>query len=290
MENDNTKNQGVVLLPCPFCGREDKIKEIYHPQPMSGNMVLTVAIKHYEFECGYCKKAKAGGYTRKEAIAAWNTRNPAPSRMTENEANKNVGDLVEMVARAICEADDMDPDRTSRMGMGSSFDNGIPRWKDYEQHAQAALSVIRQQSSVKVDDGAIYEALKNMIYYAGLIVHPKRTGIIKPTMAMEQLEKAENILEALRSSEMPNGSTQHTGENNMNDEQIKHMTNRFLGWKLPEDFRPDAGISFKPAFNEHLPEPMKHEPSGTNLFDYTQAEAMVRYMLEGMPNGSGKED
>ena len=26
--------------------------------------------------------------------AAWNTRNPAPSRMPENEANKNVGDLV----------------------------------------------------------------------------------------------------------------------------------------------------------------------------------------------------
>jgi hypothetical protein len=29
---------------------------------------------------------------------------------------------------------------------------------------------------------------------------------------------------------------------------------------------------------------MKHEPSGTNLFDATQADAMVRYMIDGMPD------
>lgn len=70
----------------------------------------------------------------------------------------------------------------------------------------------------------------------------------------------------------------------MTDEQIKHMVNRFLGWKLPENFQPDAGISFKAAFNEHTAHPMKHEPSGTNLLDADQATAMVRYMVEGMPD------
>jgi hypothetical protein len=70
----------------------------------------------------------------------------------------------------------------------------------------------------------------------------------------------------------------------MRDEQIKHMVERFLGWKLPEDFTPDGGVSFKRTFNEHLPQPSKHEPSGTNLFDYRQAEAMVRHMLEGLPS------
>ena len=69
----------------------------------------------------------------------------------------------------------------------------------------------------------------------------------------------------------------------MTDEQIKHMVNRFLGWRLPENFQPDAGISFKAEFNEHTAHPMKYQPSGTNLFDATQAEAMVRYMVEGMP-------
>ena len=74
----------------------------------------------------------------------------------------------------------------------------------------------------------------------------------------------------------------------MTDEQIKHMISRFLGWRLPANFNPDAGISFEPEFNvEYMASlgkpPMRHEPLGTNLFDYTQAEAMIRYMVEELP-------
>lgn len=68
----------------------------------------------------------------------------------------------------------------------------------------------------------------------------------------------------------------------MTEDQIKHMAERFLRWKLPENFSPDAGISFKPTFNDHLPTPMRNNPSGTNLFNYGQALAMVRYMAEGL--------
>lgn len=69
----------------------------------------------------------------------------------------------------------------------------------------------------------------------------------------------------------------------MNDEQIKHMVDRFLSWKLPEDFSPDGGVSFTRTFNDHLPTPSKYEPSGTNLLSATQADAMVRHMIEGIP-------
>ena len=69
----------------------------------------------------------------------------------------------------------------------------------------------------------------------------------------------------------------------MRDEQIKYTVNRFLQWRLPENFNPDCGISFKRDFNENTPWPMKHEPVGTNLFDAVQTEAMVRYLVEGMP-------
>ncbi len=70
----------------------------------------------------------------------------------------------------------------------------------------------------------------------------------------------------------------------LSDEQIKHMRDRFLGWKLPENFNPDAGISFKKTFNEDQSwGPDYYEPSGTNLFDAQQAEEMIRYMLEGLP-------
>lgn len=61
---------------------------------------------------------------------------------------------------------------------------------------------------------------------------------------------------------------------------VKHMVQRFLGWRLPEDFRPDDGISFTPINNAGTAYQTKHTPSGTNLFDATQAEAMVRYMLD----------
>ncbi|MBY9051665.1 hypothetical protein K7462_30780, partial [Pseudomonas fluorescens] len=77
----------------------------------------------------------------------------------------------------------------------------------------------------------------------------------------------------------------HNGELTMTDAQIKYMVDRFLSWKLPADFNPDGGVSFKKTFNDHLPTPSKHEPSGTNLLDATQATAMVRYMIEGIPEG-----
>jgi hypothetical protein len=66
------------------------------------------------------------------------------------------------------------------------------------------------------------------------------------------------------------------------DDQIKYMVDRFLGWRLPENFSPDAGISFKAAYNEHTAHPAKHEPTGTNLFDAAQATEMVRYMVESL--------
>jgi len=69
----------------------------------------------------------------------------------------------------------------------------------------------------------------------------------------------------------------------MNEDHIKHMVDRFLSWKLPATFSPDAGISFKATYNEHTAHPMKHEPSGTNLFTATQAEEMVRHMISGLP-------
>ena len=62
---------------------------------------------------------------------------------------------------------------------------------------------------------------------------------------------------------------------------LKPFVDRFLGWKLPKDFAPDCGISFKPDFNEGTPWPMKHEPTGTSLLTAIQAEAMLEHILGG---------
>lgn len=60
---------------------------------------------------------------------------------------------------------------------------------------------------------------------------------------------------------------------------IRQMVDRFLAWKLPADFDPDGGISFKPTYKNSHGDPVRRDPSGTNLFTGVQAEAMVRHML-----------
>lgn len=69
----------------------------------------------------------------------------------------------------------------------------------------------------------------------------------------------------------------------MTEDQIKHMVDRFLNWKLPENFNPDGGISFVRYGNIGTEHQYKREPSGTNLIDAAQADAMVRHMIDGLP-------
>ena len=60
------------------------------------------------------------------------------------------------------------------------------------------------------------------------------------------------------------------------------VAQRFLGWKLPEDFNPDAGIKFTPVVNKGTKYEHRFEPTGTNLFSYTQAKAMFAELLQDL--------
>ena len=61
---------------------------------------------------------------------------------------------------------------------------------------------------------------------------------------------------------------------------IDKMVDRFLQWKLPKDFGPDAGISFKPTNRDDYDKPVSgHWPTGTNLLTVDQAREMVKHML-----------
>lgn len=65
---------------------------------------------------------------------------------------------------------------------------------------------------------------------------------------------------------------------------IKKMVDRFLGWKLPKDFGPDAGISFTPSNGMTRDEAFNKPgwwPVGTNLFTADQAKAMFEHCLGG---------
>jgi hypothetical protein len=77
-------------------------------------------------------------------------------------------------------------------------------------------------------------------------------------------------------------SQEQRGAVEVSDAQIKYMVDRFLNWPIPAEFDPDAGISFEPIANLGTPYEYRREPVGTNLFDASQAEAMVRHMVEGL--------
>lgn len=62
----------------------------------------------------------------------------------------------------------------------------------------------------------------------------------------------------------------------MSKTMIDKMVDRFLGWKLPEDFSPDCGITFAKF---HPNGTTRFEPIGTNLLTADQARAMVKHML-----------
>lgn len=60
---------------------------------------------------------------------------------------------------------------------------------------------------------------------------------------------------------------------------VAAMVDRFLGWRLPADFAPDAGISFTPTPFQRGEQADLHWPVGTNLFTAVQARAMFEHAL-----------
>jgi hypothetical protein len=71
----------------------------------------------------------------------------------------------------------------------------------------------------------------------------------------------------------------------MTEDQVRHMVDRFLSWRLPQNFAPDNGISFEQVIYGGMSAENQaaHWPVGTNLLDATQTEAMIRYMIEALP-------
>lgn len=139
-----------------------------------------------------------------------------------------------------------------------------------------AAKALEERNSIRQREAKLVEALKNLkAEVSGLVAFEPlvRDAIGNTNYNVLMLSKNEAVVILSKQQ----GNT----EMKLTDAQIKHMVDRFLGWRLPENFTPDCGISFKASCNENTAYPSKHEPTGTNLFSATQAEAMVRYMIEG---------
>lgn len=62
------------------------------------------------------------------------------------------------------------------------------------------------------------------------------------------------------------------------------MVSRFLGWKLPEHFAPDCGVTFYPSVARTI----QSWPTGTNLLTADQARAMLEHVLGTVADGAIK--
>lgn len=69
---------------------------------------------------------------------------------------------------------------------------------------------------------------------------------------------------------------------------IDNMVSKFLGWRLPEDFSPDCGISF--VHNDYWGKYPNNWPIGTNLFNAVQAKAMIENILSAPQKVERDED
>lgn len=139
----------------------------------------------------------------------------------------------------------------------------LVEWAGYGDEDRAALLAHVDALDPSRANSMTFDQLKSL-YEATCSVYVK---------VHDELVAAKEEIARLRASR--DGVTEH---------QITIMVNRFLSWRLPENFNPDGGITFKRMFNENNPhvKPMRHEPSGTNLLDATQAREMVRHMVEGL--------
>ena len=65
---------------------------------------------------------------------------------------------------------------------------------------------------------------------------------------------------------------------------INAMVDRFLAWKLPQDFHPDSFIIFDRAKHDTWGGCPNSWPTGTNLLTAAQAKAMLEHVIEYAPH------
>lgn len=129
------------------------------------------------------------------------------------------------------------------------------------------------------------EGLSEQFYSMGEAEHETVNCVPWP---LPNLETPHPSLRAVLPADMPNLWSANTmtttptppagASDAAMDAFISDAVNRFLAWRLPEDFAPDCGISFKPITNPAWTHDLW--PSGTNLFHAGQARAMFEHCLE----------
>lgn len=104
-----------------------------------------------------------------------------------------------------------------------------------------------------------------------LYAHP----LMPDTEELETLRKENRGLKAAMAAQ----GIAKSFEKMSREQFIQEAVNRFLGWKLPKDFHPDCGITFK-APEKHHDSLYEDWPVGTNLLTAEQAKIMFEHCIQ----------
>lgn len=144
----------------------------------------------------------------------------------------------------------------------------------FSQEIAARLKRVDELEAERADDDALRERMSDILKRTAIALR----GPEPPLTAWSWHDLPERAAAAIASIDL----FQRVAHNLADPRGLVPMlVDRFLAWKLPEDFAPDCGISFKRESDYEHPQfgRTKYEPVGTNLFTAVQATAMFEHLL-----------
>lgn len=250
------------------------------PMILAALSTLPVNDRHHSGSDNERLQSVADQALSKDSVRAFIRENYASVKGTDRQTSDDVGRL-----RALLVALDALIEQCRPLIAVDAF---VLRDAIYEaQQARAALKSTDRQPSDDV--GRLRDRLRELGYAVAVHNDYRINGVAHTFWLFTHPDgrwiKGEGETDAIALRAALKGVPQPATpkEAAMTEAQIKHMVDRFLMWKLPEHFNPDDGISFDPVASKGTPYEFRRSPSGTNLFSAEQATAMVRHMLDGLP-------
>lgn len=154
-------------------------------------------------------------------------------------------------------------------------DSSLESWFPFTaEELKKAKSRIAELEAERADDDALRERMSDILKRTAIALR----GPEPPLTAWSWHDLPERAAAAIASIDL----FQRVAHNLADPRGLVPMlVDRFLCWKLPDDFAPDCGITFKRESDYEHPVygRTKYEPVGTNLFTAVQATAMFEHLL-----------
>lgn len=167
-----------------------------------------------------------------------------------------------------CRADQRRKKHGDYAGVVDIARNGIDRVNNLEKEVERLRARVAELEAERADDDALRERMSDILKRTAIALR----GPEPPLTAWSWHDLPERAAAAIASIDL----FQRVAHNLADPRGLVPMlVDRFLAWKLPEDFAPDGGISFTLISKDH-PE---WWPTGTCLLNAPQATAMFEHLL-----------